>query len=128
VFGLEASLLLAMGMATNAQSDLDQRIDNTSTTGWEPISICTSTRNSRQKKKRLPRWSPGQLKKIGYEVTDHFGKYDSGNAAYGVVAVLHNGQVRLLRAHRTWMRCRLRRIRIAVREQGAGEAANAKWA
>jgi len=32
-----------------------------------------------------------QLKKMGYEVTDHFGKYEDGRAAYGVVAMLRNG-------------------------------------
>jgi hippurate hydrolase len=33
-----------------------------------------------------------ELKKLGYEVTDHFGQYEIADAqAYGVVAVLKNG-------------------------------------
>src|SRR5947209_9993213 len=34
----------------------------------------------------------GELRKLGYEVTDHFGRYEDANlTAYGVVAVLRNG-------------------------------------
>jgi amidohydrolase len=33
----------------------------------------------------------GQLRRAGYEVTEHVGKYADGRAAYGVVAVMHNG-------------------------------------
>jgi len=33
----------------------------------------------------------GELRKLGYTVTEHVGKYDDGAQAYGVVAVLENG-------------------------------------
>ncbi len=33
----------------------------------------------------------GELRKAGYEVTGHFGKYADGNPAFGVIAVLKNG-------------------------------------
>ncbi len=32
-----------------------------------------------------------QLRKLGYDVTDHVGKYEGGAQAYGIVAVLANG-------------------------------------
>ena len=33
----------------------------------------------------------GELRKLGYTVTEHVGRYDDGAQAYGVVAVLENG-------------------------------------
>jgi amidohydrolase len=33
----------------------------------------------------------GELRRAGYEVTEHVGKYPDGGAAYGVVAVMRNG-------------------------------------
>jgi amidohydrolase len=33
----------------------------------------------------------GELRKAGYQVTDHIGKYPDGSQAYGVVAIMENG-------------------------------------
>ena len=33
----------------------------------------------------------GELRKLGYAVTEHVGKYEDGSQAYGVVAVMENG-------------------------------------
>jgi amidohydrolase len=33
----------------------------------------------------------GELRKLGYKVTEHVGKYDDGTQAFGVVAILENG-------------------------------------
>src|SRR5439155_12834418 len=33
----------------------------------------------------------GELRKLGYTVTEHVGKYEDGSQAYGVVAILQNG-------------------------------------
>jgi hippurate hydrolase len=33
----------------------------------------------------------GELRKLGYTVTEHVGKYEDGTQAYGVVAILENG-------------------------------------
>ena len=33
----------------------------------------------------------GELRKLGYTVTEHIGKYDDGAQAYGIVAILENG-------------------------------------
>ena len=34
----------------------------------------------------------GELRKLGYDVTDHVGKYTDGSRAYGVVAIMKNGE------------------------------------
>jgi hippurate hydrolase len=34
----------------------------------------------------------GELRKLGYTVTEHIGRYDDGTQAYGVVAILENGR------------------------------------
>jgi major membrane immunogen (membrane-anchored lipoprotein) len=85
------SLLLTMGMAANAQNDLDQRIDNNINDWVGTYKHLHEHPELSTEEKETSALVAGQLKKIGYEVTDHFGKYDSGNAAYGVVAVLRNG-------------------------------------
>ena len=33
----------------------------------------------------------GELRKAGYQVTDHIGKYPDGSQAYGLVAIMENG-------------------------------------
>src|SRR5579884_1472741 len=38
----------------------------------------------------------GELRKLGYTVTEHVGKYEDGTPAFGVVAILQNGQGRTL--------------------------------
>jgi hippurate hydrolase len=34
----------------------------------------------------------GELRKLGYTVTEHVGRYDDGSQAEGVVAVMENGK------------------------------------
>src|SRR5258706_8687209 len=78
------SLLLAKGMAANAQSDLDQRIDNNINHWGGTYKHLHEHPELSTEEKETCGLVAGQLKKIGYEVTAHFGKHDSGNAAYGV--------------------------------------------
>src|SRR5215469_8010261 len=33
----------------------------------------------------------GELRKLGYTVTEHVGKYEDGSQAFGIVAVMQNG-------------------------------------
>jgi len=54
-----ASLLLAMGMAANAQSDLDQRIDNNINDWVGTYKHLHEHPELSTEEKRLPRWSPG---------------------------------------------------------------------
>lgn len=75
-----------------AQSDLDQRIEKE-----EPSLLATykhlheNPELSTQEKETSSLIS-AELKKLGYEVTDHFGQYDDPSlTSYGIVAVLKNG-------------------------------------
>ena len=59
---------------------------------WQPTNRSTSTRNCPRRKKKRRRCSPHDLRKAGYEVTDHFGQYDDPSlTSYGIVGVLKNG-------------------------------------
>lgn len=88
------SLAIALGFAIPifAQSDLDQRISKE-----EPSLLATykhlheNPELSTQEKESSALIS-AELKKLGYEVTDHFGQYDDPSlVSYGIVAVLKNG-------------------------------------
>lgn len=75
-----------------AQNDLDQRINK------EADSLLATYKHLHEypelstQEKETSALVSADLKKSGYEVTDHFGKYrETGLAAYGVVAVLKNG-------------------------------------
>jgi amidohydrolase len=44
-----------------------------------------------QRENKTSAFLAAELRKLGYAVTEHVGKYDDGSPAYGVVAVLENG-------------------------------------
>src|SRR5882724_6313678 len=86
-----AVILLATGAAAIAQDDLDQKIDKNINDWVGTYKHLHEHPELSTEEKETSALVAGQLKKLGFEVTDHFGKYESGNAAYGVVAVLKNG-------------------------------------
>src|ERR1700676_3452499 len=86
-----ATILLAMGMLAAAQDDLDQRIDKNINDWVGTYKHLHEHPELSTEEKETSALVDAQLKKLDYEVTDHFGKYDSGIAAYGGVAVLRNG-------------------------------------
>lgn len=86
-----AVILLVSGAAAIAQDDLDQRIDKNINDWVGTYKHLHEHPELSTEEKETSALVAGQLKKLGFEVTDHFGKYDSGTAAYGVVAVLKNG-------------------------------------
>jgi hypothetical protein len=51
----------------------------------------------------------GELRKLGYTVTEHVGKYADGAQAEGVVAMLENGAGPRLLLRTDWTRCRWKR-------------------
>ena len=88
------SLATALSLSTPlfAQGDLDQRINK------EADSLLATYKHLHEypelstQEKETSALIAAELKKLGYEVTDHFGQYaDPGLTAYGVVAVLKNG-------------------------------------
>jgi amidohydrolase len=75
-----------------AQSDLDQRV------GKEMDSLVTTYKHLHEnpelstQEKESSALVAAELRKLGYDVTDHFGQYDSPSVvSYGVVGVLRNG-------------------------------------
>ena len=88
---LTATILLAMGIPAAAQDDLDQRIDRNINDWVGTYKHLHEHPELSTEEKETSALIAAQLKKLGYEVTDRFGKYDPGIPAYGVVAVLRNG-------------------------------------
>ena len=85
-----AALLLPAALV--AQNDLDQRINKESDSLLATYKHLHENPELSTQEKETSALVAADLRKTGYEVTDHFGQYaESGLAAYGVVAVLKNG-------------------------------------
>lgn len=95
-FTKSALLFLSISLCSSAplfaQTDLDQRV------GKEMDSLVATYKHLHEnpelstQEKESSAIVAGELRKLGYEVTDHFGQYDSpGLTSYGVVGVLRNG-------------------------------------
>jgi hippurate hydrolase len=75
-----------------AQSDLDQRINKEADSLLATYKHLHENPELSTQEKETSALIAAELKKLGYEVTDHFGQYDDANLiSYGVVAVLKNG-------------------------------------
>jgi len=88
---LALALLLAMAISTPAQIDLDQKIESNIHDWVGTYKFLHEHPELSTQEKETSAVVASQLKKMGYDVTDHFGQYNSGLAAYGIVAVLKNG-------------------------------------
>ena len=86
------ALALGTTLPAAAQSELDQKIDK-NMDGW--VSTYKHLHENPElstQERETSALVAGELRKLGYEVTDHFGKYaDPELVGYGVVAVLKNG-------------------------------------
>src|SRR5882757_1840311 len=83
---------LSGAMPLAAQSDLDQRV------GKEMDSLVATYKHLHEnpelstEEKESSALLAAELRKLGYDVTDHFGRYDSSSlVSYGIVGVLRNG-------------------------------------
>jgi amidohydrolase len=89
---LAASVILAgSGLPAAAQSNLDQKVDSNINDWVGTYKYLHEHPELSTEEKATSDLVATALKKMGYEVTDHFGKYEDGSSAYGVVAVLRNG-------------------------------------
>lgn len=85
------ALLLLRAAPLAAQSDLDARIAK------ELDSLVATYKHLHQnpelsmQEKETAALVAGELRKLGYEVTENVGKYDDSQPAFGVVAVMRNG-------------------------------------
>jgi amidohydrolase len=89
---LAAITVLTAGLPAAAQSDLDQKIDSNIADWVGTYKHLHSNPELSTQEKETSALVASTLKKLGYEVTDHFGQYEDPKlVAYGVVAVLKNG-------------------------------------
>jgi len=90
-FCLAAAALLS-GSAAFAQSELDQRINAEAPSLLATYKHLHENPELSTQEKETSALVAADLRKSGYEVTDHFGQYAEANLiSYGIVAVLHNG-------------------------------------
>jgi amidohydrolase len=84
---------LVCGLSVDAQSDLDEKIDKNISDWVGTYKHLHENPELSTQEKETSALIAGQLKKLGYEVTDHFGKYANlpDSVSYGIVAVLKNG-------------------------------------
>ncbi len=87
-----AALAYLCALPVAAQSDLDQSIDKNIDDWVGTYTHLHENPELSMQEKDTSALIASQLKKFGYEVTDHFGKYaNAENISYGIVAVLKNG-------------------------------------
>jgi hippurate hydrolase len=86
------AFVLTATLPAVAQGDLDQKIDKNIQDWMGTYKHFHENPELSMQEKETSALVASQLKKLGYEVTDHFGQYgDPKDVAYGVVAVLKNG-------------------------------------
>ena len=89
---LVAGVLLAGALQpAAAQSKLDEKIDSNINDWVGTYKYLHEHPELSTEEKNTAALVASELKKIGYEVTDHFGKYEDGSPAFGVVGVMRNG-------------------------------------
>ncbi len=88
------ALIAVIGAAVPvaAQSDLDEKIDSNMGDWVGTYQHFHANPELSTQEKATSELIAGTLRKLGYDVTDHFGKYEEPDlVSYGVVAVLKNG-------------------------------------
>lgn len=84
--------VVAVALPLAAQSDLDQKIDSNIGDWVGTYQHFHANPELSTQEKATSELIAGTLRKLGYDVTDHFGKYEEPDlVSYGVVAVLKNG-------------------------------------
>ena len=87
-----AAAMLAPGLPVVAQGNLDQKIDSNIAEWLGTYQHFHTNPELSTQEKETSALLAGTLRNLGYEVTDHFGRYEDANlVSYGVVAVLKNG-------------------------------------
>ena len=86
-----SAILAGVGLPVAAQSNLDQKVDSNINDWVGTYKYLHEHPELSTEEKATSEMVASALKKMGYDVTDHFGKYEDGHSAYGVVAVLRNG-------------------------------------
>jgi hippurate hydrolase len=83
---------IVAGLPAAAQSDLDQKVDSNIGDWVGTYKHFHANPELSTQEKETSALVAGTLRKLGYEVSDHFGDYDDPKlVSYGVVAVMKNG-------------------------------------
>ena len=91
-WGIAVIAVIAAAVPVAAQSDLDQKIDSNIGDWVGTYQHFHANPELSTQEKATSELIAGTLRKLGYDVTDHFGKYEEPDlVSYGVVAVLKNG-------------------------------------
>jgi len=89
---LLAMVALASSLPAVSQGDLDQKIDSNIEDWVGTYKHFHQNPELSTQEKETSALISSMLRRLGYDVTDHFGQYDEpGLTAYGVVAVMKNG-------------------------------------
>jgi len=92
VSGLLTVITCLLSFPLAAQDNLDQKIDANIQDWVGTYQHLHQYPELSTQEKETSAYIAAALKRLGYEVTDHFGKYDDPNlTSYGVVAVMKNG-------------------------------------
>ncbi len=92
MFFIFLALAIYGPISLHAQGELDQRINKDMDSLLATYKHLHENPELSTQEKETSALIAGELRKLGYDVTDHFGRYDEPNlVAYGVVAVLRNG-------------------------------------
>ncbi|HTZ48079.1 MAG TPA: amidohydrolase [Verrucomicrobiae bacterium] len=92
MFAVAVWSVLALARPAAGQTDLDEKINSNIADWVATYKHLHANPELSTQEKETSALVAGTLRKLGYEVTDHFGKYeDASLVSYGVVAVLQNG-------------------------------------
>src|SRR5580658_3566278 len=87
-----AAAMIATALPLAAQSDLDQKIDGSMADWMGTYKQIHAHPELSTQEKDTSALIAGTLRKLGYDVTEQFGKYEEANlVSYGVVGELKNG-------------------------------------
>jgi amidohydrolase len=86
-----ATIFPLLAIPAAAQDNLDDKIDSNIADWVGTYKHLHEHPELSTEEKETSTLVAAQLKRMGYQVTDHFGQYQDGKQAYGVVAVLSNG-------------------------------------
>lgn len=89
LFALAA--LAALPAAAQGPSDLAQSVDRQLPSLTETYKHLHRSPELSHHEEKTSAFLAAELRKLGYTVTEHVGKYEDGSQAYGIVAVLQNG-------------------------------------
>ena len=90
--GILLAIVLSSGLTLKAQGSLDQKIDSNINDWVGTYKHLHENPELSTQEKQTSALIGAELQRLGYEVTDHFGKYaNPDTVSYGIVALLKNG-------------------------------------